>query len=241
MGVLKDTRVYLAGYDLSGDLNASTLDYGAEMLDDTRFTTGARKNAPGLTTARLNHEGYWRAGGSGPDDAIFSRIGTANVVTTLAPLTGAVGEVAYTFRAMHPEYQLGGQTGVLLPFSVTAEGDDGIPPVRGLILQATGSVTETEDGAAVEVGAVGANQTLYCALHVVSAAGTDPTLDVIVESDADDTFASATTRATFGQKTDIGSDWQTASGAIADEFYRVGITIGGTDPDFSFVVVVGII
>lgn len=241
MSVLKDTRIFLAGYDLSGELNATSFDYGAEMLDDTRFTSGARINKPGLLTARIAHEGYWRADGDGPDDAIFDRLGTANVVTSLVPETGAVGEVAYTFRAVHPEYSLGGPVGALLPFSVTAEGDDGIAPVRGKVLQATGSVTASGTSDGVEIGAASSDQTAYCALHVVSADGTSPTLDVTVESDVDDTFSSPVTVATFSQQTGIGSDWQTNAGANSDTFYRVSYTVGGTSPDFSFAVIVGII
>ena len=234
MSVLKNTKVYMDGFDLSGDLNASNFDYGAEMLDGTHFGDEARVNEPGLATARLQHEGHWRAGGSGPDDAIFSRIGTPNVVTTLCPESGAVGEVAYTFRAMHPEYSLGGQVGELTPFSVSAEGDEGIAPVRGTVLNAAGSVTASGNGTGVEI-AGGAS---YAALHVLSASASD-TLDVTVESDINGSFPSPVTVATFSQMSDTGSGWQAISGAGADTWFRVSYTLGGTDPDFSFVVVVG--
>lgn len=234
MGVLKDTKVYMDGYDLSGDLNATSFDYGAEMLDETHFGDGARVNSPGLLTARMQHEGHWRAGGGGPDDAIFARLGVANVVTTLTPETGAVGEVAFTFRAMHPEYDIGGQVGELLPFSVTAEGDDGIAPVRGYILQAAGSVTASGSGSGVEI----TEGATYAALHVISASAAD-TLDVTVESDVDNTFGSPVTVATFKQMSDIGADWQAISGAGSDTWFRVSYTLTGTTPAFSFIVVIG--
>lgn len=241
MGAIKNTKVYLDGFDLSGDLNASALDYGAEMLDATTFGNEARINTAGLYTARMNHEGHWRAGGTGPDDSIYARLGTANAVVTLAPETGAVAEIAYTFRAVHSEYSQGGQVGAITPFSVTAEGDDGVPPVRGKILKAAGSVTATGTGTAVGVGAATSGQTVYAALHVISASGTSPTLDVVVQSDVDNTFTTPATVATFAQKTAIGSDWQTAAGPNTDTYFRVSYTVGGTSPSFSFIVVVGII
>lgn len=242
MGALRDVSVYLDGADLSGELNAAVFELGAEMLNDTRFQMTTIKNTPGLTTARVSHEGYWRANGTdGPDDVLFPNLGVQNVPVTLCPEGDDLGDLAFFFRTVQGEYSLGGQVGSLLPFSVSAEGADGVAPVRGLVVQPAGAVTASGDGTGVEVGAATSGQVVYFALHVISASGTSPTLDVVVESDADNTFASATTRATFSQQTTTGSDWQTAAGAITDTHYRVSYTVGGTSPSFSFVVVVGII
>jgi hypothetical protein len=241
MAVFKDVKVYAHGYDLSGDLNACAFEYGADMLDGTKFGHGTRVNSPGLATARLSHEGHWRANGTdAPDDVIFPRIGTANVIATVSPQTGAVGEVAYFFQAVHSEYSLGGAIGDLLPFSVVAEGDNGVPPIRGKILQAAGSVTATGTGTAVEIGAAASGQTLYAALHVFSASAAD-TLDVVIQSDVDSGFATPVTALTFAQQSAIGSAWASVAGPATDSFYRVSYTVGGTSPDFSFVVVLGVI
>lgn len=239
--VLTDAKLYVAGFDVSGDMNALALTYSAEMKDATTFGNSTRVNAGGLKSIVAQHEGLWASNGTDdPDDVFFSRIGTADIPVTICPTTGADGEVAFLFRAVHSEYTPGAEVGELYAFTVSMQGADGAPLVRGKVLQPAGAETASADGTGRELGAVAADETLYGSLHVLAASGTTPTLNVIVQSDADNTFASPLTRLTFAQKTAIGSDWQTVAGAITDTWYRVSFTIGGTNPSFSFVVAVGI-
>lgn len=237
--VLKNAKIYVAGFDLSGKLNACAFEVGADMLDDTHFGDGTRKNAPGLATVRVSHQGHWDANGAdGVDDVLFSRLGTADVPATVIGQTGAVGDYAYFFRSVQSEYQIGGQVGDLVTFSVAAEGADGAPPIRGKVLHAAGSVVGDANGTGVVLGAASSGQTIYGALHVLSGSG--GTLDVTVESDVNSSFGSPVTKLTFAQQTGVGSDWQSVAGPNTDTDYRVVVNVGGGSPDFSFVVVVGI-
>ena len=77
-------------------------------------------------------------------------------------------------------------------------------------------------------------------LHVLSADGTLPTLDVTVQSDTADTFGSPITALTFAEKSAAGSEAVANTTASADTWYRVNYELGGTTPDFSFVVVLGV-
>ena len=238
---LTDCKLYVASFDLSGKMNALALTNSAEMKDGTTFGNTTRINKAGLKSIVAQHEGLWDANGiDQPDDTFFARIGTANVPVTISPQTGADGEIAYIFRAVHSEYAPGAQVGELFAFSVTMEGDDGAPLVRATVLKPTGATIVTGTGTGRELGAVSATQRLYGSLHVIAVTGTNPTLDVIVQSDDASNFPSPTTRLTYSQKTTIASDWQSAVGAITDTWYRVSFTIGGTNPSFSFVVAVGI-
>jgi hypothetical protein len=238
--ILKNVKIYLDGFDLSGHLNACAFPYAAEMQDGTTFVHDTRINRPGLRTVRAEHQGFFHANGTdGPDDVIFSRVGGASLPMTICPTDGSVGEIAYTFRTVASEYSPGGTTGELMAFGVSADGAEGEPPVRGTILQAAGSVTASGNGAAIQIGATASGQKAYCALHVLSASAGD-TLDVVVQSDVDAAFASPVTVATFAQQAAVGSDWQTAAGPSTDTHFRISYTLGGLSPDFSFIVVVGI-
>jgi hypothetical protein len=75
---------------------------------------------------------------------------------------------------------------------------------------------------------VGATQFLYGALHLFGSAAT--TITVVLESDDNVNFTSATTRITFGPLTAVGGTWGArVSGAIADDYYRFRVTaITGT-------------
>jgi len=63
----------------------------------------------------------------------------------------------------------------------------------------------------------------------------------VVQSDDAQAFLSPTDRITFAQATAIGAQWATpVSGAITDDWWRLSYTIGGTNPSFMVIVVVGI-
>jgi hypothetical protein len=82
-------------------------------------------------------------------------------------------------------------------------------------------------GTGYQLGAVAATQYLYGALHIFTA-GT--TITVVLESDDNAGFSSATTRATLGPLTTTGGTWATrVAGAITDDYYRFRVTaITGT-------------
>lgn len=241
--VLTDVAIYTDGYDLSGDHNAVALNYSAEMLDDTTFGSGGtRSRKGGLKVIGFSGEGFWNGGAGLQDIVHFEKIGVANVPVTLAPAGEALGNPAYFFRCNHGSYTVGAEVGQILPFSVTAEGSGGVGVVRGELMHVGSETTTGNKAAKVQLGAVAAGQSVYAAIHVLSVSGTNPTLDVLVRSDADSSAGSETTRITFSEASAIGSEWMSTAGAITDTWWDVSWTIGGTDtPTFEFVVVVGII
>ena len=170
---------------------------------------------------------------------LFSRLGLKGEVLSISPQAGAEGEIGYSFQTALSEYSPGAPVGEILAFSVSGEASSG-PLVRGTILH-NATRTANGQGSAFQVGAVGASQKLYAALHVVAASGTTPTLDVIVQSDDAMGMASPTNRITFAQASAIGAQWATpVAGAITDDWWRVDYTIGGGGPSFTFVCIIGI-
>lgn len=236
--IIKDAKLWLGGYDLSGDMNALALTYGAELQDDTVLGDDTRSRMGGLRTLTFQHEGFWNGGAEAVDEVLFGRIGVKDEVMTVGPETGADGEIAFATRIVGGEYSPGGAVGEMLAFSVSGEGRDAF--VRGTVMH-NAQRTAGGNGVARQLGAASAGQRLYAALHVIAAAGTSPTLDVTVESDDAQGFTTPTTRVTFAQATGVGAQWASpVAGPIADDWWRVSWTIGGTGPSFSFVVLVGI-
>lgn len=76
---------------------------------------------------------------------------------------------------------------------------------------------------------------LRAQLEVTAAAGTSPTLDVVLEDSLDGT--SWNTIGTFAQLTTTGREVIDITGLFADRL-RVRWTIGGTSPSFTFSVLV---
>lgn len=237
--VFKNARLYLAEYELGGHLNVAALDYSAEVQDKTCIADAARKRLGGLKDVALQMEGFYEAGAQKPDTGIFGNVGAIDIpVTLLPPDCDDEGDRAFLFRANLAEYSLGGQVGVVAPFSAGAQASKG-PLVRGVIGHLN-TRTANGNGGAQQLGALSATQRLYAALHVLEVSGTTPSLTVKIQSDNASNFPSATDRITFAAKTAVGSEWSSVAGAVTDDYWRVNFAITGTNPSFRFLVALGI-
>lgn len=220
---LINCKPFVAGYDFTSDTNQATLSMDAVALPSTTFGSGGwGEVAGGLKSTAFNLGGFWQsATDQAVDPQAFAALG-ASKVFTLAP-TGTEGEVSYMFQALGSQYALGGQVGDLAPFTLQANGSDGHGAVRGALLKARGTVSATgATGTGIELGAVSASQYVYATFHVFSAA---TTLTVVLESDDNSGFTSATTRATIGALTTVGGTWATrVAGSITDTWWRFRIT-----------------
>ncbi len=238
-----NVKLILDGYDLSGDHNSVALEYSRDELDDTMYGDGTRIILPGLRNVSLTGDGHIDFSVDGVDSRIFTAMGGSGTVLMLSPDGGAEGEIAYMFEPDAFSYQpLSASVGDIAPFSVSARAR-GSRLIRGTIMQtandAEGSSFTTT---ARQLGALSSTQKLYMSVQCIAASGTTPTLDAVVRSDDNAGMTSPTTRGTFTQITAGGvAEWLTpVSGAITDDYWDVDVTIGGTGPSFTVIVVVGI-
>lgn len=241
--VLTNAKLWIAGYDFTGDVNALALKYGAEMKDKTNFGSGGfRERIPGVKSFSFQHEGFVTFGAGNVDEQIFSNFfAVKNIVTSIDPKGGgAEGDVCFTGQVETSQYMPGAKHGEVLAFSVSGESD-GDELVRGTLM-ANRYVTANGNGPVVQLGAVAAAQKVYGGLHFlanITGSGT-PRCNVTVESAPAANFASATTRLTFTSATAAGAEWQNANGAITDTWWRVKYVLTGSSPSFPIVATVGI-
>ncbi|GGK32167.1 hypothetical protein GCM10010124_26190 [Pilimelia terevasa] len=224
--VALNVTTWVAGYDMTGDTNKTKLDAGHDPQDATTMTCVARVRRAGLRTVEGSVEGYWQAGTGSVDEAAITGLGGLQVVTHTP--TGTVGDVSYSYQARALKYEMFGAVGEMVPFALETHGARGngtlsVGAVRGRVLAAKGNISATGVvGAAYELGAVGAGQHLYATVHTF-AIGTSFTL--VIESDADNTFASATTRMTVGSITAAGGTWGVrVAGPVTDTWWRARVT-----------------
>ena len=244
--IIQDQKVYVAHYDLTSYLDSVTIGGQKAAVAATALGATTELMKPGLETINFSYTGFF----DGPDGADEIHEYLTNHATPAAtpppfavcPTTGADGELAMMHCGRDLNYDFGGAVGSMLKISASG-GAAADKLVRGYVMIPKAAYTASDVGTSAELGAALVTQRVYAALHVFTVTGTDPTLDVIVESDADDAWgAGNTTRITFTQATAASSQWKkSAVGAITDTFWRVGYTIGGTDtPTFTFAVMVGI-
>lgn len=223
---------YVAGYDMTGDSNSTSLSLPRDVQETTVYRPGAttpgRVRISGLQDVQSSVAGFWQAGSDTVDPAAFTGLGSTIQVVTQTP-DGVEGSRAYFYQAKKFEYQMFGQVGEVTPFSLNTQGAKGngtlsAGAVPGKLFKAKGDVSATgATGTAIQLGAVGATQYLYAAFHVFGTPGT--TITAVLESDDANTFASATTRVTFGPITAAGGTWATrVAGSITDTWYRLRVT-----------------
>lgn len=239
--VLKNSKIYTGGYDVSGDMNKVGISHKAEEKDKTVFGATGKGRICGLFDGSIKASGFWQANSAAYqiDDILHSKFATADEVVSVYPLTGAVGEIGYSMKCMETEYTMNGQVGEVFAFDFSALSNDIL--VRNTIME-SGAKTTTAAGTGRQLGAVSADQKVYAGIHILAVAGTNPTLDVKVQSDDNASFTSATDRITLTQMTAIGAQWATPlAGAITDDYWRFYFTVGGSGgPSFTVRAWIGI-
>lgn len=227
---------YLGGHDFTGDINQWSMDGGAEAKVKTTFGSaklngGRNEYKMGLKTTALAMSGFTDMSATGQDVELFTAYSarTARVVTI--GNDEVEGSPCCMAQQLTGSYTPGGggAVGELSAFSWNGFGSDSAGGVRGVLLKETGTVSATgATGTGVQIGAVSATQYLYATLHLLGTAGT--TITVVLESDDNAGFTSATTRITFGPLTAVGGTWATpVAGSITDTYWRFRVTaITGT-------------
>lgn len=228
------TRLAIAldALPLHSTLNNLDVSMGKPTLDATGIKHATRKNAPGMWESEVSVSGFWA---SATDAAIAQGI-AAGALKRLSIGVGPTtpGAVAYSLDVREGPYAQGGRVAELYPFSLRALGQS--MPLRGLIAinethQKPGAGSATLTGSAIQLGAVGATETLHAVVHVQ-----DPAIfnqvDPIIESDDDSGFATPTTALamtpiTFADGT--GAYTGSVAGPITDDWFRMLLTVSGVD------------
>lgn len=229
-----NVTTWFSGYDMTGDLNSTTLAMSYDALEDTAFGDQGRSRVAGLEDVQLSEAGFWQSATAVAIDpvAFNSLSGTSQVVSNSPD--GLDSSVAYLYRVKSFNYQpFSNKVGEIVGFTLSAQGVRGaglasVGAVRGRVMKGKGTVSATgATGTAFQLGAVASGQFLYGAFHEY-AVGT--TITAVLESAPDNTFGAATTRITFGPITTVGGTWGArVAGAITDTWYRLRVTaITGT-------------
>jgi len=242
--VIKDASLFLHSQQLASNTNAVSFAVEAEEIDATTFGIGGNKEfVAGLRNSSLSCELILETSAVAPESALEALLDAE----TDAPFTvtrnhpPADGDVAWFANVVTLGLTLKQAIGAL--WSGTMKFGNRSRAVRGNVLESALGVNvraATGTGASLTMPAVAAGEKLVAAVHVISATGTTPTLDLIIESDSTSGFPSGTTRVTVPQFIAVGSYYVVIDGPITDTEYRVSATVGGTTPAFEYLVAIAI-
>lgn len=239
---LTDARIYLAQYDISGDLNQIAVSVTNDALPDETFGQVAHTKKPGLPTIKANISGFSKFNATALnaiDGRIEGNLSVVDIPLTFAK-TGNIGENSFFFKSMLANFVRDGSIGQLLKFKCDAEATGtNVNLVRATIME-DGKTSRVAAGnsATQTLGAVLSTQKVYAALHVTAFVGTDITFTI---KHATTDFATITGMTAFAQVTAPTSEyWLPVAGPITDTFFRVYWTTSGGFTSFSAIVSIGI-
>lgn len=237
--IYTDCKMYVGGYDVSGYHTQTKIDHKQELHETTCLDDAARTRTSGLQSVDISSSGNWEA--TDTDTPFFTGLGTVDQEITICPDGNAAGDLAYFTQGVQADYNILGPIGEIVPYDIVAHGSGGYGLARGEILaNVSGALTGVSTSTKREITTEAVN-TVYAILHVTSVSGTTPTLDVLVQSDADGSAGGETTRITFTQMGAVGSQYATPITNMTEDYWRLSYTIGGSDtPTFSFIVAIAI-
>ncbi|MEU9285966.1 hypothetical protein AB0D57_14880 [Streptomyces sp. NPDC048275] len=240
--ILTNVRTFAVAADLTSASNKVELSAEVEDKDSTNYASqGWKEVIGGIASAEISAEGQWEAGDpSKVDDASWAALGGVGPWSISGNNDASVGGLVYFTRAMRSDYKMFDAVGEVAPWTGTAKS--AWPLVRGQFAHPPGTArTASGNGTGLQLGAVAAGKRVHAALHVLSVAGTTPSLTARVESSVDNTFSAPTTRLSFNAATGVvGQILRSDGTAITDTWWRVAWTISGTTPSFLFVASLGI-
>ena len=239
--VLTNARMFAGATDLTANTNKVSMDPKVEAVKVTNYASaGWDELLGGLIETDIVASGFWESGADASfvDPAMFAGLGAVGP-WSVSPAGAADGALAYLTNALQATYKpIQGDVGSAAGFEAAAKGSTKV--ARGVVAHPPGTARTTAGvGTAFQVGALSASQSLYVNLHVLSVAGTTPSLTVRIESDNAVGFPSAVTVGTFSAATAIGGQHMRVSGPLTDDWYRAAFTISGGSPSFLFLVTLG--
>ena len=120
--VYKNAALLVGGRDITAQLHELTVNYGAEILDETKMGDDTRRHRAGLLTAQITGSGYADfAADFG--QMMYDLIGTDDTVVTVFPDGITLGAASgFSMKSVISQFNLGGSVGAMLDLKFQFDG-----------------------------------------------------------------------------------------------------------------------
>ena len=223
--VLKNTKVYFKGYDMSGQMNNVSLTINSEMLDKTAFGSSFRKRKHGLQSLELTGSGFWASSASNsmPDDIIQPEVGSTNEEVMTVNPEGSPNSLAVLTQGIVATYDFGGSIGELMGFNFAGQSY-GVA-AQGKMVR-TSTIAGSGQSTIVGLSRSSNTRRLYAAMHVINdtSDGGDYEAVSIQVSDSSSFASNVSSHLKFGTTIDntaAGTAQWASTKASTDKYYRV--------------------
>jgi len=242
--VLKDLLYAFGGFRLSKDSNQFSVGFSRNSLDGSGYEDPADRVVPGTRKSTMPFSGFLSA----REVYLITMLNDEAQqwpLTLCLTTTKVAGDAAILGVGTICDLQVGGNRGVVAPFSSTLYTDEQFHGfVLGQLLYnnvgAAAIGSGVTNGTGLNLGALGAGQVAIFTFNVVDPpgiTGTTPTLNTLVESATSGAFSSPITRATFTQVTTTPTGYVAVIDGdvtpVTDTWWRAKHTAAGTTPGYT--------
>lgn len=244
--VLKDTKIYIDGIDLSGKHNSIVMNSNVELKDKTGFGSSARKRLGGLRDVEISGQGFYDASSAySGDKTFFDDIGSTDQICTIVAEGTALGNKAHSAQKLSYEYSPGFQVGEIASMNYACYGIGDI--IQQRVMEHGSLSTSLAATVRSDQGYRNPQKSLYGTLHCVAGCSSDGQgLVVKVHTGTSSGFSSTTysTSLKFTALTTASghtAQWKTTNHSTLHNWYRISVaSSGSTDGTFSGIVTLGI-
>lgn len=228
----------LAGVRISDYATSVELGVDVDVVDTTTFGSGAfSASSAGIRTGVVNINGLNDI--DGIESTLAPLFGGSHVVT-VAPVGDTAGSIAGLHYGVVGAWRafslsVGQASSIQIPIANVSGGR----PLEGLVTQSTSSaVTSTATTTAVNCGAAASGA--WASLHVLAVSGTLPTITAQLQSSTTAGGSYAARGSASASRSTIGGDWITGA-TTTDTWWRLSLTVGGTNPSFTVLAAIGVL
>jgi hypothetical protein len=161
-------------------------------------------------------------------------------VVTIAPTGETAGNVAMIgYGLVNAWRMVNGTVGAPSTIQVPMTAVGGGRPLQGLVTRATTTaVTATATTTAVNVGAAATGA--WASFHVLAVSGTLPTITAQLQSSTSSGGSFTARGSASASRSAVGGDWVVGA-TTTDTWWRLSLTVGGTNPSFTVLAAIGVI
>ena len=120
-----DAKIFVDGFNLSGDFTDINVEHGAEMLDATVFGDSTRIRKGGLTVSSVSGNGFYDDDKNDVVDALYTIVGTDDkIITVFADgiTEGTSTDKGFAMKGVVENFNFGETVGALLTFDFSMQG-----------------------------------------------------------------------------------------------------------------------
>ena len=234
-----NVRLYVEGYDLSGDANAlSGLGYTSELLDVTTLDVSAKKRIIGIVDGESSVDAFFDAASSRQHAVWTSNSGKQPTADqeVLVPMGSAVGDPSVSLVSKQGTYSVTRSPGSAITANATFSANGSGPEFGIMLTSHTDSITASTSGSSVDNSASSSSGGSWIyQVTALSAVGGNARWHLNVQHSSDNSAWTDASSATVTASDGIGAARATFTGTL-NRYVRQRVVLDASSGSITYAI-----